>query len=329
MQKRVVRLFKFVKMFIFVFIIIALTFTASKAEKRVDTTADIYRLFGVIDIPTAEEEENALAEIQDEYGVVASRVAEHDMFEVAKSSYLEQYQEMLKSHDKEIYSLQVILDLAEKAIVSSGNETVEIMMVRDSYYRDALERLDRVINARAGLVDQLSATDVDDNFVESDRERLVQVEVEVERRISNYERALSYKQIGDLKPKRFPVSRSSKITSPFGWRLDPITQNSMQFHRGMDLRASKDTPVLALFNGIVESCSETAGGGMTLVINHGDGIRSMYMHLNEFLKEKGDVVRQYEKVALSGNTGQRTTGPHLHLGLYIGGISVNPEKLYN
>jgi Membrane proteins related to metalloendopeptidases len=68
-------------------------------------------------------------------------------------------------------------------------------------------------------------------------------------------------------------------------------------------------------------------GGNTVIINHGGGICSVYMHLSEFRVEKDEKVSKGGVIGLVGSTG-RVTGPHLHLSVKIGEMSVNPESLF-
>lgn len=144
-----------------------------------------------------------------------------------------------------------------------------------------------------------------------------------------YKEASNVKILGDVYNVIYPLAKETKMTSGFGNRIDPITGASISFHSGIDLRASVGTEVLSLFNGKVIDTGFTATGGNYVSIDHGNGIRSYYCHLSEILCEKGQEVNQYDVIALSGNTGSRTTGPHLHLALYINGNAVNPEILFN
>ncbi len=119
----------------------------------------------------------------------------------------------------------------------------------------------------------------------------------------------------------------SEITSVFGI---PRIMNGIRksIHRGMDYRAPEGTQVRALNSGQVVLAEDLYFGGKTLIIDHGGGIYSVYMHLSAFLKSPGDRVKKGEAVGLSGKSG-RATGPHLHLSVKAGGISVDPASLYS
>jgi len=106
---------------------------------------------------------------------------------------------------------------------------------------------------------------------------------------------------------------SHRITQYFTWR-----------HAAIDVGIKTGSAVYASDNGVVEYASWGAGGwGNTIVINHGNGIKTRYSHLSKFLVKVGDRVEKGENIALSGNTG-RSTGPHLDYRIYVSGRAVNP-----
>jgi len=126
---------------------------------------------------------------------------------------------------------------------------------------------------------------------------------------------------------------SVRITSTFGPRRDPIdgTYHSGG-HGAIDIGTVRDTPIIATKSGTVnytnEGCAEgnlSCGGGYGnyIKIDHGEGIESLYAHLNSVLVEKGDVVTQGQIIGYSGSTG-RSTGPHLHFEIRLNGTRVDP-----
>ena len=121
----------------------------------------------------------------------------------------------------------------------------------------------------------------------------------------------------------FPVAREEYlfITSPFGMRQDPMDKNKQQMHKGIDIRCKGDA-VLATENGgkvvAVNQNVNTAGGkSITIEYDRADGskVQTTYMHLSEINVKVGDMVSAGQKLGVSGNTGTRTTGEHLHFGV--------------
>lgn len=135
-------------------------------------------------------------------------------------------------------------------------------------------------------------------------------------------KAADFKSIGSS--SYYPViGKEYRVNSGFGSRWDPVTNDRVSYHAGVDLYAPMRTPVGAWFTGIVENAGFSRSSGNYVWLQHGNGVRSFYCHLSEIKCKKGDTVRQGQVIALSGNTGYRTTGPHLHLGLYIDGTAVD------
>jgi len=96
-------------------------------------------------------------------------------------------------------------------------------------------------------------------------------------------------------------------------------------HLGVDLEATTGTPVFAINDGVVKLSKELPNYGKTIIIDHGLGIFSLYLHLNEFKVSEGQKVKRGEIIALSGNTGY-SISPHLHFSVKINGISVDPLR---
>ena len=121
----------------------------------------------------------------------------------------------------------------------------------------------------------------------------------------------------------FPLEDTSvEVTNPYGWQEHPVTKQK-SLHSGVDLAADYGTNVLAVADGTVLDCSYDAAFGYILTLEHGNGVQTQYAHLSEFLVEFGDVVRQGQIIAKTGDSGW-TTGPHLHLGVLINGETADP-----
>ena len=121
----------------------------------------------------------------------------------------------------------------------------------------------------------------------------------------------------------FPVQRDDFlfITSPFGMRQDPMDKSKQQMHKGIDIRARKDD-VLATENGgkvVAVNHSTNTGGGKSVTVEFartdGSKVQTTYMHLSSISVKAGDEVKVGQKLGVSGNTGTRTTGEHLHFGV--------------
>ena len=123
-------------------------------------------------------------------------------------------------------------------------------------------------------------------------------------------------------PSIWPVR--GRISSAFGVRNSPFRQG-IDFHRGIDIAAPIDTPVYAPAKGVVAFAGIQGGYGKVIFIKHRGGLSTRYGHLNKILVKEGQKVERGDIIGRVGNTG-RSTGPHLHYEVRVGGVSVNPTK---
>lgn len=139
----------------------------------------------------------------------------------------------------------------------------------------------------------------------------------------------------------FPLALPAPLTSPFGWRIHPITGEG-RMHTGADLGAQTGTPVVASYTGRVLVSDFMGGYGLTVVVGHNTQLRpeqasqtadftqeTLYAHLSEVFVQPGEWVEQGQVIGRVGNTGL-STGPHLHFELRQltneGWIAVDPGQ---
>ena len=121
-----------------------------------------------------------------------------------------------------------------------------------------------------------------------------------------------------------PLKGRLFITSGFGERFHPILQNET-LHTGIDLRANYEV-VSSIANGIISVEGYDTRAGNYIVIQHGNGIESIYCHLSKFFRKPGDLVFAGDSIAISGATGE-VTAPHLHFAIKKDGKFIDPEPL--
>jgi murein DD-endopeptidase MepM/ murein hydrolase activator NlpD len=130
----------------------------------------------------------------------------------------------------------------------------------------------------------------------------------------------SQKDLYITTPKGLPVQ--GEISSPYGSRINPITGNS-EFHRGLDVSADVDTPIMATADGVIVFSGWNRGGGNVVVIAHGHGYSTYYAHNKMNTVQVGQKVRRGEVVGYVGSTGS-ATGSHVHYEIWRNGRSENP-----
>ncbi len=118
-----------------------------------------------------------------------------------------------------------------------------------------------------------------------------------------------------------------KVSSPFGYR-DAPTAGASTYHKGVDLAAPAGTPIYASRTGVVTTATYSSSAGNYVVINHGDGYSSIYMHMTNYVVSVGQAVSAGQVIGYVGSTGI-STGNHLHFGITYNGTYVNPALYVN
>lgn len=120
----------------------------------------------------------------------------------------------------------------------------------------------------------------------------------------------------------FPCPGYSRISDDYGNRMHP-TLGIQKFHNGIDLAAPGGTAILAAYDGEVVAAAYSSTMGNYIMLDHGDGLYTIYMHASALYVSKGQTVSRGQKIAAVGTTG-RSTGNHLHFGVRKGGNYVSP-----
>lgn len=123
-------------------------------------------------------------------------------------------------------------------------------------------------------------------------------------------------------PMGAPVE--GRVTSEYGMRLNPITKRR-GLHQGLDIGVARRVPVAVTADGLVIRAGWKGAYGNTILVDHGGGIETLYGHLSEINVKPGEKVCRGEKIGFVGSTG-RSTGPHLHYEVRVGGAPKNPAQ---
>ena len=123
-------------------------------------------------------------------------------------------------------------------------------------------------------------------------------------------------------PSRRPI-REGRTSSGFGTRRDPFTGRPAR-HEGLDFPAPLGTPILASAGGRVVTAGASGAYGNAVVIDHGNGLATLYGHASRIFVRPGDLVMPQQAIAAVGSTG-RSTGAHLHFEVLLRGIRVEPR----
>lgn len=121
---------------------------------------------------------------------------------------------------------------------------------------------------------------------------------------------------------KWPAPSYVRISDDYGNRIHPIL-GVQQFHNGVDMAASGGSPILAAYDGKVVAADYSGSMGNYIMIDHGDGLYTIYMHASALYVSKGDFVTKGQNIAAVGSTG-RSTGNHLHFSVRLNGSYVSP-----
>ncbi len=121
----------------------------------------------------------------------------------------------------------------------------------------------------------------------------------------------------------WPLKDYFKVTSPYGYRTHPKT-HKWSLHNGIDIGAPTGTKIMAAGDGVVATMKENNTAGKYVMINHGSGVYTVYMHCSRFVAKVGQEVKAGDIIALVGSTGS-STAPHLHFSVRLNGTYVDPS----
>ncbi|MBQ8751374.1 MAG: peptidoglycan DD-metalloendopeptidase family protein [Alphaproteobacteria bacterium] len=228
-------------------------------------------------------------------------------------------EEKVKHLENIIISLQSFeMDILKKIEELSGKE-VDKIKTSISTVNQELKKRGKYFNPLANSKkDNKGGVYVPDSIALSSNENLAQ---QVNKTFSLIDDVTYYNEAMKKIPLGKPVW-SYWLSSPFGKRSDPFNSKSAR-HKGVDLASNKGNKVKTMADGIVTKSGWGNGYGKIVEIDHGNGFKTKYAHLNAIYVKKGATVTNGQAIGEVGSTG-RSTGPHLHYEILYDGIPVDP-----
>jgi len=225
---------------------------------------------------------------------------------VGMAARLQLLQDDLKRIQQFDSKLRVMLNVdRESADIASNTEGTEPVLGQGAGGLP-LHRRDLLARRMFALADQLSN---DMGFVEVRQQEAIQL-------------FRGNRELLAATPSIWPTE--GYISSTFGMRPSPFT-GQPTFHAGVDISARVGTPVIAPAKGIVTFAGWDGAYGYCLILNHGNAINTRYAHLQKLVVKEGQTINRGDLIAYVGATG-RTTGPHLHYEVRVGGVLINPMR---
>ncbi len=121
---------------------------------------------------------------------------------------------------------------------------------------------------------------------------------------------------------------NARISSGYGYRLDPFGRRTSKKHNGVDFAGQPDSPIFVTADGVVRHAGWVPSFGQAILVDHGLGYSTLYAHTTGIQVKTGDVVKRGDKIATMGSSGH-STGTHLHYEVWKDGKPVNPRNYFN
>jgi len=229
-----------------------------------------------------------------------------------KSSKDEQIETLKNDYEFRLTDQRVRYDL-ENANLQLENATMVNSAIGDLNSR--CELIETVMDKIGVEIIKTTPTVADNSggpFVPADE----QPHEELVKKVDEYLRTIQFMPLGK------PINGS--ISSKFGTRTDPLNKKK-GIHEGVDIRAKHGDKIRATADGVVVKSFKNAGYGNYLEIDHGNGYRTVFAHMQKYLVKKGESITRGQVIGLVGSTG-RSTGPHLHYEIRLNKKPINPNK---
>ena len=246
------------------------------------------------------------------------------------NQYAETKYEVMNLKDKLVTEQNSLLETQEQAqiqedqmsrLIDEKNGQIEKYESEISTKEDAIKEYENMIAAQNATIAALEA-----KVLKAEKEALA-LEKELE------ESGLSDNDIDSgttttTKPQVysgpfcFPAPAYTRVSDDYGYRIHP-TLGVKQFHNGIDFAAPGGSPILAAQSGTVIAASYSSTMGNYIMISHGGGVITIYMHASALYVSSGQTVTKGQKIAAVGTTG-RSTGNHLHFSVRVNGSYVSP-----
>jgi murein DD-endopeptidase MepM/ murein hydrolase activator NlpD len=224
----------------------------------------------------------------------------------AKAKQLQQQMAELEKRDNEVYrsifEAVPMSDSARTKSIEKKKEIARINLIKEDDLGDEIAKTLNNITARVAY--QFESYNSIEKLINNQENKMASI------------------------PAIQPVSNKelTRIASGFGFRIHPI-YGIAKMHSGIDFTAPQGTPIYATGDGVVTNASNSSGTGNHVIIDHGYGYETEYMHMVKIKARKGQRVKRGEVIGWVGSTGA-STGPHCHYEVHINGNPVDPVYFF-
>ncbi|MDE6844438.1 MAG: peptidoglycan DD-metalloendopeptidase family protein [Lachnospiraceae bacterium] len=292
---------------------------------------------------TAEELNEAIRMQEEQYEAMKKRI--QFMYERGDSFYMElllsstsfsdminkaDYIEALSEYDKqkldEYVETKEMVQLckeeleAEKEVLDEAKVAVEAEEANISALIEQKEA--QIVTVSGDISNKEAAIKEYENMIAQENAEIAALEKAVAEEKARLEAENAQARIYNGGMFAFPCPGYKRISDEYGNRIHPIL-GTQQFHNGVDLAAPSGTAIYAAYDGDVVAATYSGSMGNYIMIDHGSGLYTIYMHCSALYVSKGQTVVKGQNIAAVGSTG-RSTGPHLHFSVRLNGSYVSP-----
>ncbi len=247
------------------------------------------------------------------FGDMLNKAEYIEMLSAYDREMLDRYVETRKLIELYMEQLEADKEYLEEAKAGVEKEEASLNSLIDEKTK-TIEQMSRDIETKTAAIEEYEADIAEQN------ETIAMLEKIVAEEKARLEEANRIRYDGGM--FSWPAPSYTRISDDYGNRVHPILGVN-QFHNGIDLAAPGGSPILAAYNGKVVAADYSGSMGNYIMIDHGDGLYTIYMHASALYVSKGASVSKGQKIAAVGSTG-RSTGNHLHFSVRLNGNYVSP-----
>jgi murein DD-endopeptidase MepM/ murein hydrolase activator NlpD len=232
------------------------------------------------------------------------------------------------------YQLKRVYSEDRKALIAlkQAKATIEAKKLQTETQKNQIALItQQLATQKASAEDRAQSENILVNRLKSDREALSAAEQQLAAESEQISKNIQQKLAANIAfpgtifvpgSGQFILPAEGPMTSPFGWRVHPILGTS-RFHNGVDFGAEHGSLIKAADNGVVIAAEWSGGYGNAVIVDHGNGITTLYGHTSQMYVTVGQAVQKGQPIAAVGSTGF-STGPHLHFEVRRQGEPIDP-----
>ncbi len=256
--------------------------------------------------------------------LLTAQLEEMNALKESREFELAQVEELIQAKAAELEALAASIGVDEEMLFTYWDEIVTMGADIEELEKKEAERIAEEERKRKEEEERLRREAEERERKRKEEEERLKKEMEEQKWRELMQSELRTNQ--DIENMLWPVPKSGRITSDYGYRSAPV-KGASTFHQGIDIGvgnlARADRTVVAALAGVVSEVGYSKSGGNYVYIDHGNGVVTKYLHAYKVYVKKGQVVQRGEEIMEAGNTGY-SSGPHLHFGLWVNGVSVDP-----